>query len=348
MRIGRTSLAVVAVLAVSGCIPKVDYRLPGVVVAPFGATARNVADGFARTFCATLTHIDPQHTQWGSCTGYLESARVDEPAIATPIPTELTILAIGGIFSHCFESKGITAFGPALRHLEDDHHLKTAVVPIDGLGTPEDNAARIDVFLRQNPGRYLAVGHSKGAVDLMTAIQLYDSARRQIEALVSVAGAIGGSRLMDYPLDLAKIGFQEAVRRSRLGHCPIDSDDGMKSIRRKVRYEFLTKWNPPPLLESFSLVGVVPEKKTSTVLRRMWRRLEYYSVDQDSQVVAEEGIIPNARFLGVAIGDHWALALPFTENADADIAKAVSENRFPRAALLEAIVRYVHGQVLGG
>jgi hypothetical protein len=179
----------------------------------------------------------------------------------------------------------------------------------------------------------------------MTAIQLYESAKTKIVALVSVAGAISGSRLMDYPVGVVTIGFQEAVLRSGLGSCRIDRDDGIESVRRKARYAFLTRWAPPASLRSFSLVGSVPERKTSTVLRRMWRRLEYYSIDQDSQVVAEEGIIPNAEFLGVTKGDHWALALPFTEHSDEKIRTAVSENRFPRTALLEAIVRYVHRQV---
>jgi hypothetical protein len=338
-------LAIAASLALYSCIPRVSYSVPGVAVVPFGASVQNVAGRFARTFCGTLTHLDPNHTEWGSCTGYLKSALADEPQFNTPIPTNLTVLAIGGIFSHCFDSRGVHAFGPALKHLKDDHHLATDTIEIDGLGTPEDNAARIDAYLRQHQGQYIAVGHSKGAVDLMTAIQLYESAKTQIAALVSVAGAIAGSRLMDYPMPVAKVGFQEAALRSGLGQCPIESYDGMKSVRREVRYAFLTRWSPPVSLRSFSLVGAVPEKKTSTVLRRMWRRLEYYSSDQDSQVIAEEGIIPNAEFLGVAKGDHWALALPFTEHHDEKIRTSVSENRFPRTALLEAIVRYVHGQV---
>ena len=58
-------------------------------------------------------------------------------------------------------------------------------------------------------------------------------------------------------------------------------------------------------------------------------------------MIAEEAIIPGARFLGVARGDHWAMALPFFEHANAEYRKKVNWNRFPRTALLEAIVRYV-------
>jgi hypothetical protein len=41
----------------------------------------------------------------------------------------------------------------------------------------------------------------------------------------------------------------------------------------------------------------------------------------------------------VVTGDHWAVALPMSEHPDAG--KKVDHNRFPRTALLEAIVRYV-------
>ena len=74
----------------------------------------------------------------------------------------------------------------------------------------------------------------------------------------------------------------------------------------------------------------------------MRRNLARYSQDQDSQVVAEEGILPGADFLGIAKGDHWALAVPFSDHPDPAIRKAVDRNRFPRVALLEALVRFVY------
>jgi hypothetical protein len=43
--------------------------------------------------------------------------------------------------------------------------------------------------------------------------------------------------------------------------------------------------------------------------------------------------------LGIAKGDHWAVALPFFEAGN----MLVTRNRFPRTALLEAIVRIVNG-----
>jgi hypothetical protein len=90
------------------------------------------------------------------------------------------------------------------------------------------------------------------------------------------------------------------------------------------------------------VVGVTSRADTSSILHTMWDRNSYYSIDQDSQMIAEEAIIPGAAFLGVAKADHWALALPFYEHQVKRIREGVDKNRFPRTALLEAIVRYVH------
>jgi hypothetical protein len=60
---------------------------------------------------------------------------------------------------------------------------------------------------------------------------------------------------------------------------------------------------------------------------------------EDCQVIAGEGVLPGAAFLGIAKGDHWAVALPFSEAGNT----LVNRNRFPRTALLEALVRAVHG-----
>ena len=67
----------------------------------------------------------------------------------------------------------------------------------------------------------------------------------------------------------------------------------------------------------------------------MWKTNAIYSIDQDSHIIAEEAVIPGSEFLGVANGDHWAVALPMS------MFPKVNWNRFPRTALLEAIIRHV-------
>ena len=114
---------------------------------------------------------------------------------------------------------------------------------------------------------------------------------------------------------------------------------GILSLKRDVRYRALRAWNPPATLRTYSLVGVSSLEHTSQPLQTLWKRNQYHSIDQDSHIIAEEGIIPGAEFLGIAKADHWALALPMSEHP---LTKdKVDQNLFPRTALLEAIVRYV-------
>jgi hypothetical protein len=326
-----------------GLVNKVDYRLPRIVTAPIGHAATDATKAFAETFCATLAHLDGPGTAWGSCEKYIETQVGQQSPAAAPIPTDLKVMIVGGAFSNCFEAKGVIAFEQGLRHLET-HGLITGSVQIGGTATPEVNAEKIAAYLgqKQNAGDYIAIGHSKGAVDLMTAVEKYESARTRIKALVSIAGAISGSRLADLGPKATILGFQSAARKSGLGNCPITDEGGIDSLRRRVRYDALQGWHPPASLRTYSVVGVTSRDDTSSALHTMWDRNAYYSIDEDSQMIAEEAIIPGAVFLGVAKGDHWALALPFSEHPVKRIRDGVNRNLYPRTALLEAIVRYVH------
>jgi hypothetical protein len=326
-----------------GIVPTVRYRIPGVAVVPVGTVVSDSTEPFATTFCATLSHLDPSGSTWGACSQYLRTSIQHQPPATKQIPTDLGVLVVGGVFSHCFENRQVYVFSDAREHLMREHGITTDVIRVSGVAPPEVNASAIDAYLKQHPGNYIAVGHSKGAVDLMVALQTSDAARRQIKALVSVAGAVYGSRLMDLGKSLVVAGFQQAIQDTGLGHCEIVDEGAVGSLSREVRYVFNRTWSPPPAVPIFSIVGVVPKDQTSSVLRESRHRLEFYSQDQDSQVIAEEGIVPGAQFLGVARGDHWALALPLAGRSDIHVHKRLDHNVYPRTALLEAIVRFAHG-----
>ena len=345
MRTTAAALICVSIVCTGACSfgvgPRVTYHLPGIFTAPFGMQATDGSTTFGQVFCATLTHLDPSHADWGACQDYLHARVTEQPPPADEITAGWQVLIVGGIFSHCFEDQHVYAFEQGRQHLETVHHLRTHVLTVGSVDAPERNAEVIAAYLKDHPGKYIAVGHSKGAVDLMVALQNHETARENIAALVSVAGAISGSRLIDFGKDTTIVGFRKAVRDSGLGDCRIEDHGGIDSMRRDARNAFLRTWKPASSLRTYSLVGVVDKDHTSTPLHTMWQLQSIYSIDQDSQMVAEEAIIPGARFLGAAKGDHWALALPFWEHPNQTIRTKVDRNRYPRTALLEAIVRYV-------
>jgi hypothetical protein len=315
---------------------RVDYSVRPMAVAPIGSHITDGSVAFAEAFCAVLPHTDGA---WGDCGQYLETRVAPQPPVASRIATSVKVLIVGGAFSECFEKPGIHIFGPSITHLEQHGVVFGPPVNIGGTKTPEKNAQRIADYLEANPGNYLAIGHSKGAVDLMTAIQHHEIARNRIKALVSVAGAIGGTRLSDLGPTLGVIGFGNALWRAGIGGCRIEDQGGIGSLKRSVRYEAMREWNPPATLRTYSLVAVSPLKKTSKPLHTMWKTNAIHSIDQDSHIIAEEAVIPGSEYLGIARGDHWAVALPMSEHPKTQ--KKVNENKYPRDALLEAIVRYV-------
>ena len=95
-----------------------------------------------------------------------------------------------------------------------------------------------------------------------------------------------------------------------------------------------------------SIASVSTQATTSAVLLNSWRTLQAYSLEEDSQMIHEDAIVPGAAYLGMAKGDHWAVALPFEDVPTSDplapfIKDSVNHNHYPRTALFEAALRFV-------
>jgi len=50
-------------------------------------------------------------------------------------------------------------------------------------------------------------------------------------------------------------------------------------------------------------------------------------------------LIPGCTLLGYVKADHWALAIPFSQDKFAPA--LIDKNEFPREVLLEAVIRFV-------
>ena len=59
----------------------------------------------------------------------------------------------------------------------------------------------------------------------------------------------------------------------------------------------------------------------------------------------DDAILPGSTVLGTARADHLAVALPFEKASDASIRAMADQGHYPRAALLEALVRFVVGDL---
>lgn len=325
-----------------GCAPR---EVPLYPVAPTALVpiehAHDKARPFARVFCSVLTHFqDEKGHSWGDCSRYLET--VEAPAPLTPLTTTLRFAFVGGFGEDCM--RDVHAYSTAMAHLREAHQVVVERISVPPFGASEKNGAIIARHLEEGwasdrTRRYVLIGYSKGAADLLEALRLVDAPQTKVAALVTIAGTIGGATLPE-----AFRSLMQASRPWMTPECPANIHEGIQSLLPDVRYRFLQD-NPLPVA-GYLIAGATSANETSKALRDSWKSLKPYGPRQDGLLLAWTEMLPGATFLGFARADHWAIALPFDESPQQF--KAIDRNRFPRDALLEAIVRFVSANLQAG
>lgn len=292
---------------------------------------------FANLFCSVREKENPDTGNWAACDQFLETppqARVDLP----PIAAKYRVLIVPGFFSACASSIA-PAFGDGLDHLRTQHGL-TVEVWVPPNDSSEANGAAIAQYLRDHIAtdqrKYLVLGYSKGAPDVQTALALHPEAKDAVAAFIAVAGAVGGSAIAD----LLPAQAQGWIDRFNVGKCEGDVATAFKSLKKSVRREFLAA-HPNPVVPSYSLPTVSDRAHTSKALLESWRLMSLLAQRQDSQLAYDDAILPGSTVLGVARADHLAVALPFEKATNAAVRSFADQGHYPRAALLEALVRFV-------
>jgi hypothetical protein len=331
-----------ALLGVCGCgRPRpVTYRLPQLVSLPIAAKAvKDSRKPFADLFCGVLPHTPKG--PWEGCERYLHVSDTPTPVSAGAddrFLDDYRVLLVGGIFARCLD---VEVFQDAKDHLRAAHHADVEHFPVLGNASSEQNAALIkDRIVRDTTARpYIVVGHSKGAVDLMEALVRHPELRQRVKALVTVASPVAGSRLVDRVPELLK---RLSERFPRIRECELGDGRGYQSLARSTRQQFFaTHVADVNALRSYSVSAVASRSDTSRVLRALWDYHEPFSLDQDTHVIADDAVMPGATFLAQANGDHWAVASPVELSANEWLRTRADRNRYPRAALLEAALRFV-------
>jgi hypothetical protein len=339
----------------SGMVAKLDYMTPANPVTEaktahgeaFHSDGRtllvylqpdtdNKSTAFADLFCSVLKQNNPDGGEWGGCEQYIDSpGRADVRLEA--IPNKYRILIVPGFFSSCVADS--PAFLEGQQALKEKYGLTVELfgVPND---TSEDNAKKIAEYLREQmkngTKKYIAFGYSKGTPDLQVALAKEKGVSDAIAAFVSVAGASGGSPIADVmPKQLDRW-----INQYKLGKCEGDAAAGFKSLSKAARQAFLSSY-PHPIVPTYSLAAVSDRANTSKALLQMWQLLSAFGSQQDGQLAKDDAVVPEAKFLGAARADHFAVALPFDKSADSTIRSQMDKAKYPRAALLEAMVRFV-------
>ncbi len=356
-----TAIGIVAVVSLlTGChralTPKLSYHLPPMALLPISSTGiRDESNRFGATFCSVFEEFKSEEAH--NCYRYF---RDSEPTQAAPAPLlasdrELQgyrYILVNGFLSGCISSEGSRVFGDADSHLAG-HGLALERIPLQGMDTPEADAEQIIRYLESNSSLsddrpIIFLGYSKGAVDLQAAIlrvpQTSPALQSRVKALITVAGAVGGSRVYDQVADPESLAA--FLSHFRFFDCPPGKRD-FRSLSRQQRQNFLhLHWRELGRVPTYALTAVSTPEETSRVLRPLWQQLSVYGVEQDSQMAQPEQIPPGAVYLGIARADHWAVALPM-EN-DRKLRFFADRNHYPRAALLEALLRFVVADLAQG
>ena len=190
---------------------------------------------------------------------------------------------------------------------------------------------------KSDPRKFIVLGYSKGAPDLQVALATEEGMAAAVAGFVTVAGATGGSPIAD-TMPAQVNGW--ISRFENMGSCQGDLTTGFKSLKREVRQAFLASY-PQPVVPTYSLVAVSGKDNTSKALLQAQALLAAFDPTNDAQLTKWDAMVPGARYLGAAKADHLAVALPFDKIAGGELQMLMNHSRYPRAALLEALVRYV-------
>lgn len=269
----------------------------------------------------------------GSARGQADSL---PPEPAMPV----TVVFVSGLFGECVDAIA-SPFGDSYLRLRSAG-FRVLNVPVEGRSSSQRNAGLIDAFLSGQIGPHenvVVIGHSKGVVDMLQA--LGDFGHRawvsRIRALVSVAGAIMGSAIADQYAST----YEGLAARLPFPTCAPGDGGAVNSLTSITRAMAMQAFEPPGHVLLFSLAAVADPARVNALLSTFHARLSRLSPRNDGQLLAQDTILPGSIFLGYAIADHWAVALPFNRSDSAFAAQLAGHNAYPREVLLDSLLAMV-------
>ena len=290
---------------------------------------------FGDLFCSVLATNNPDGGDWGDCAQYITSASGNRVALG-PIPNQYRLLLVPGLMNTCFA--GAPAYKEGQAYLRDKYGLTVELLALPN-DSCEDNARKIADYLRDkmktDSRKYIVLGHSKGVPDLQVALAREPGVAAAVAAFIAVAGASGGSPIADSIPAWRTVGSASTASPVARG----DLSQGYKSLSQSARRAFLARY-PDPIVPTYSIPAVSDRAHTSKMFLNMWMLLSAIAEKQDSQLTRQDAIVPGSNYLGDALADHFAVALPF-ETSNESIRTFADKNHYPRTALLEALVRLV-------
>lgn len=325
--------------------PILTYESAAPAQALLTIDAAGVKDGRARfreLFCERFEAIGAPANGRPNCSDYLHRL-ADEPASsgapghpAIPLRS-VRFIVVPGYFGDAAPS-GIRALGPSMDRLTGKGY-RIEYIRVSGGGGSGHNADQIAAHFREREfpehEKLVVIGYSKGTIDLLHFLVANPDLARRVDAMVGYAGAVNGSPLAEvYPEFLINIAL--AIRGSDFG-----DSNGLHALKPVVQMAWLSNHSLPAHIKYFSLSAFTDRENISSILTDSYDRLAQINPRNDGQLIFYDQILPGSTLLGYANGDHWAIAMPFTEKSGLVASVFATRNVFPRDAMLEAVLLYV-------
>jgi hypothetical protein len=350
--VGRmlSAMAVSAAIVLGGCASPalLPYSEDGppLVLAPADQVGIQDERGrFREIFCAVLKDRGDALPDYRECEDALtrvgtEPSGTGESVDLGQSKRQLVLAVVPGVgwdcFAHWLEPPGTV--GSHIRQFGYD----LVMLAVDGLSSSANNARQIrDALMEMEPDgaqpRLVLLGYSKGAPDILEAVVSFPEIRAQVAAVVSAAGAVGGSPLAN---DATQSNL-EMMKHWPGAECTSGDGGGLESLRPATRQQWLAHNPLPDDIPFYSLVTYPKPERISTVLSSSYNKLSRVDARNDSQMIFYDQIIPGSTLLGFVNADHWALAVPIARSHTFLGSTFVDKNDYPREALAEAILRFV-------
>jgi hypothetical protein len=326
-------------------IPWSSETPPLVLVPAAQAGIRDARARFREVFCTVLEARKTELPDHRPCEDALtrmagEPAGTGAPVPLAPSRRRLLFALVPGFGYDCFEAwlGAPGTIGPHLRTQGYD----IALVPVEGLSSSTRNArvvrdALMAMPAEPGPPRIVLAGYSKGTTDVLEALVAYPEMRARIAAFVSIAGSVGGSPLAND----AEQGMAEVLTRIPGAKCTTGDGGAVASLRPDVRKAWLAANPLPRDLRSYSVVTLPQPARISSILKKSSQKLGQVDARNDSQVIFYDQLVPGSTLLAYLNADHWAAAVPIARTHTTLGALFVTQNAYPREALIEAVLRFV-------
>ncbi|RLQ21770.1 hypothetical protein DWB85_10810 [Seongchinamella sediminis] len=221
----------------------------------------------------------------------------------------------------------------------------TRLIPVEGLSGSERNAELLFNSLKgelNDPRPLLLVGYSKGTNDIMVALENYPQLAANTAALISVAGAIGGSPVAENDSG----NTEKLLHFSPFGDCGEGDGLALESLSPRVRHAWLKDHLPLPV-PAYSLVTAPEPARVSRALRSPYKVLGVVHPLNDGALLHWDQLLPGSTLLGYANADHWAVSVPL-DMSGIPLGSFLVTNDYDRLGLWRSMLDFVIADLVEG